>query len=718
MQNVSMKSLSVLAVFLLGHFVYGAAAPETVRKTVTDVYHGVSVGDDYRWLEKADDPAVKEWTAKQREYTRGYLDAVPDRTKIAARLKELYGASSSSYHSLKFAGGLFFALKRQPPAEQAMLVSLRSVDDLNSEKVIFDPNKLGTQGTASINLFWPSPDGKLVAVSITEGGSEEGNLHIYETATGQKFSDFVPRMAFATAGSSVKWAHDSKGLYYSRYPRAGERPEADLNFYTQVYFHRLGTNEKEDRYVFGKDFPRIAELTIQALPKDSALVISYQFGDGGDFAHYIVSSEGSGKELAKLEDGVKSIGVGPDGDLYLFSRKDAPRGEILHLKAGETDLKKATVIVPESEAVIAGYDNSTLEIAPAFFVTKDNLFVLDIVGGPSQIRHFDLNGKLKRVAPMEAVSVAQDLVVVSNDELVFQSESFSRPSGWQRYDARRGKVTATKLMEKSPMNFDDCEIVREAAASKDGTKVPLTIVRKKGMKLDGNNPTLLYGYGGYGIVLAPNYLSPAMRIWLDRGGVYAVANLRGGGEFGEEWHKAGNLTRKQNVFDDFIACAEFLVKGNYSNPKKLAIMGGSNGGLLMGAALTQRPELFRAVASFVGIYDMLRVELDPNGSFNVPEFGTVKDEAQFRALYAYSPLHRVKDGVAYPAVLFVTGENDHRVNPMNSRKITARLQAATNSGRPILLRTSSNAGHGSGTALSETIEQNADLLAFLVKELF
>jgi prolyl oligopeptidase len=268
----------------------------------------------------------------------------------------------------------------------------------------------------------------------------------------------------------------------------------------------------------------------------------------------------------------------------------------------------------------------------------------------------------------------------------------------------------------SPVNFDDIEVVREFATSKDGTKVPVSILRRKGLKLEGNNPTLLYAYGGYGVNLTPAF-DASRRIWFDAGGVYAVANLRGGGEYGEEWHKAGNLTHKQNVFDDFIASAEHLIQRRYTSPLKLAVEGGSNGGLLMGAFLTQRPDLARAVVSHVGIYDMLRVELDPNGQFNVTEFGTVKDPAQFKALYAYSPYHHVRDGVKYPAVLLPCGENDGRVNPAQSRKMAARLQTATGSDLPVLFRSTAGAGHGIGTALKERIALQADVYSFLFDQL-
>ena len=301
--------------------------------------------------------------------------------------------------------------------------------------------------------------------------------------------------------------------------------------------------------------------------------------------------------------------------------------------------------------------------------------------------------------------------------VLFYTSTYLEPPAWYRFDPATGTSTRTALYETSPVKFDDAEVVREFAVSKDGTRVPVDIIRRKGIRLDGNNPTLLYGYGGYGVNEKPYFVGSSTRVWLDQGGVFASAILRGGGEYGEEWHRAGNLTHKQNVFDDFIGCAQHLIDQKYATPAHLAIMGGSNGGLLMGATFTQRPELFRAVVSYVGIYDMLRVELDPNGAFNVTEFGTVKDPDQFKALHSYSPYHHVKDGVDYPAILFLTGENDHRVNPMQSRKMTARLQAANHSSHPILLRTASNAGHGFGTALDEQIEEGADVFSFLFDQL-
>jgi prolyl oligopeptidase len=321
------------------------------------------------------------------------------------------------------------------------------------------------------------------------------------------------------------------------------------------------------------------------------------------------------------------------------------------------------------------------------------------------------------LVPLPEVTAALAMTALPDGNLLITVSSYTKPVYVARYDAKTGLLTPTGISMTSPAKFDDAEVIRAFATSKDGTKVPLTIIRVKGTPEDGSAPTLLTGYGGYGIVNAPRFLASRGRVWLEHGGVWVVANIRGGGEYGDAWHLAGNLTRKQNVFDDFAAVARYLIDQHYTAPAHLAIEGGSNGGLLMGAALTQHPELFRAVVSHVGIYDMLRVELDPNGLFNVTEFGTVKDADQFAALYAYSPYHHVTDGTAYPAVLLMAGEHDGRVNPMQSKKMAARLQAATGSDQPVLLLTSAQSGHGMGTALSVAIDQSADSMAFLFDRL-
>jgi prolyl oligopeptidase len=700
------------------------APPVTAKHPVTDQYFGQTVTDDYRWLENWDDAAVKQWSAAQNAHARGYLDNLADRPAIKERLQQLAGSGSIAYFSLQFRGGILFARKSQPPKQQPLLVALDANADPASEKVVFDPNAGSAKGSVAVDYYVPSLDGKLVAVALSENGSEDSSAHVFEVATGKELPDRVPRVNFATAGGSLDWKADGSGFYYTRYPQGNERPAEDADFWQQVYFHKLGADSHDDTYVIGKDFPRIAEIHLRTSDDGQWLVATVANGDGGQFAHYLMDAAGRWTQITRFEDEIVSAKVAPDDSLYLLSHKDAPRGKILRLplshvsmeknERARIDLSQAKVVVPQSSG--GGADESARASIENFVPAPGRLYVVDIMGGPSRVRIFDLKGQTLEAPSLPPISSVDDVVSIGAGNVLFLVGNYLQPSAWYRFDAASGKSIRTALSQVAPYNFGDAEVVREFAVSKDGTRVPLNIIRRKGTKLDGNNPTLLYGYGGYGVNETPYFAGSMARVWLDQGGVYVVANLRGGGEYGQEWHKAGNLTHKQNVFDDFIACAEHLIEHKYTAPEHLAILGGSNGGLLMGAALTESPDLFRAVVSYVGIYDMLRVELDPNGEFNTTEFGTVKNREQFGALYGYSPYHHVKDGTAYPAVLFLTGENDHRVNPLHSRKMTARLQAS-GSDRPILLRTSANSGHGIGTALDERIEQSADTLSFLFAQL-
>ncbi len=668
-------SISALALFGLP-----AAEPlaETPKKPVSTKYQGVTVEDPYQWLEKDGEPDVKAWSDAQNQRTRQYLDQLPDRAAIEKQLTEWYAKTSPSYSSLVSRPGLLFVMKFQPPRQQPLLVTLTSVDDLKSEKVVLDPNVLDSKGTTAIDWFVPSLDGKYVAASLSKGGSEDGTLHFYEAGNGKALPDTIAHVQYPTAGGSAAWNADGTGIYYTRFPRKGERPEADLNFYQQVYFHKLGTPDTEDAYSIGKDFPRIAEIVLE----------------GSRDGRYILGSVA-----------IKAARLGRHNALYLLSHNAAPRGKVLRLPLETPELSKAVEIVPTGEPVIQ-------HIVP----TAGALFVGDLLGGPSQIRRFGLDGKAETIIPIPKISAVQEMVPLEDGSLLFRDQSYTEPAAWFHCPKEKNEPVKTALRSTSPVSFADIEVTREFASSKDGTKIPLNIIFRRGMKRDGQNPTLLYGYGGYGISMSPNF-EFARRIWFDHGGVYVVANIRGGGEFGEGWHKAGNLTKKQNVFDDFAAAAEYLIKEKYTRPEKLAIQGGSNGGLLMGAIITQHPDLMKAVVSQVGIYDMLRVELAPNGAFNVTEFGTVKDPEQFKALYAYSPYHHVVDGTKYPSILMMTGANDGRVAPYHSRKMIARLDEANKSQNPILLRTSSSAGHGIGTALTERIKQLADIYAFLFAQL-
>jgi prolyl oligopeptidase len=713
-----------LCLLALAGFAQGPSVskpPDTPKRPVTDEYQGVKVTDDYRWLENWDDPAVKQWSATQNAHAREYLDHLPARAAIRARVAQLIAAGSASYYDLQFRGGMLFAMKYQPPQQQPVIVVMHSADDPASAKIIFDPNAASAKGSLAVDFYMPSFGGKYVAAAVSENGSEDSAAHIFEVDTSKELPDVVPRVNFATAAGSIAWKPDSSGFYYTRYPQGNERPPEDANFYQQVYFHKLGTDAKQDTYVTGKDFPRIAEIRLTTSDDGRWLLAAVANGDGGQFAHYVMDSGGKWTQITHFDDGIVSVKFGPgdrsaDASLYLLSRKNASRGQILRLPLAQLDLAQAKVVVPQNSG--SGSDESSRASIENFVPVWGRLYVIDILGGPSRVRIFDNQGQSLPAPPLPPISNVEQVVSIGGGDVLFYTSTYIDPPAWYRFDAASGKANRTALFETSPMKFEDAEVAREFSTSKDGTRVPLNIIRLKGTKLDGTIPTLLTGYGGYGISTKPAFYGYRARMWLDQGGVFVEANIRGGAEYGEEWHKAGNLTHKQNVFDDFLACAQYLIDEKYTSPAHLSILGGSNGGLLMGAAFTQRPDLFRAVVSYVGIYDMLRVELDPNGTFNVTEFGTVKDPDQFKALYAYSPYHHVKDGTAYPAILMPTGENDHRVDPMQSRKMTARLQTANSSDHPILLRTTSSAGHGLiGAALEEQIEQDTDIFSFLFDQL-
>ena len=679
--------------------------PLTPKRPVTGVYHGVKVVDDYQWLENYEDQEVRSWTQEQNRYCHEYLDRIPARPQLLSKVRDLVMPTSADYLGLEYRNGGLFALKSQPPKQQWFLVTLSSPDDAASERTIVDPNEMDPEKKTSIDFYVPSLDGKYVAVSLSKGGSEEGSVHIYKTDNGEKLSDVIPRVQYPTGGGSVTWNHDATGLYYTRYPALSERPEEDAHFYQQVYYHKIGTPLADDTYVIGKDFPRIAEIRLSTSKDGRYVLAAVANGDGGEFEHQIMDPMGHWTKVTEFQDQVTRASLGPDGYLYLLSRKGTPWGKIVRVPLSTPRLGKAETVVEESSVSIDEFEPGT-----------QRLYVSVLDGGPSEIRIYDHNGWAQTEVGIEPVSSVEQILTLDNDKLLYRSESFLTPPAWHLYDPATRTKTKTGLFVTSPADFNDCEVVRDYATSKDGTKVPLNIIRRKNIKLDGKNPTLLTGYGGYGISLKP-YFRIRRRVWLDADGVYVVANLRGGGEYGEMWHKDGNLTKKQNVFDDFVACANHLVKTGHTNRNKLAIEGGSNGGLLMGAVLTQHPDLFGAVVAYVGVFDSLRSELEPNGEYNVTEYGTVKDLDQFKALHGYSPYHHVVDGTKYPPVLLTTGENDNRVNPSNSRKMAARLQAATGSNQPVLLRVNFSAGHGMGTALDDQILEVTDVFAFLVDRL-
>jgi len=684
-----------------------APLPETPKRPVVDEYQGVKVADEYRWLENAEDPAVEAWGDAQTAHTRAFLDALSYREPVRRRLDTLIRSSSESYFGLVQRGGLLFARKIEAKKQQPYLVTLKSADDRKSERVILDPNLLDAGGKIAIDFYVPSRDGKRVAVSLSRNGSEAGDVHVYDVASAAEIGGVIPHVNNGTAGGSVAFAPDGNGFWYTRYPRGDERPREDAGFFQQVYFHKMGTRTEDDVYELGQGLPRIAEIVLETSEDGGYVIAEVKNGDGGEVEYFVRATGAAARQWTQVStfaDKLVQFDLGLDGNVYFLSRRDAAKGKIVKVPLAAPSVERASVVVPEGEGGIA-----------RFTATRTRLYVVDVLGGPSQVRVFDLaTGRQEKNVPILEVSSVDEITRLDDGAVLLSNTSFLKPPAWYHFDPTDGQARKTALAVTSAADFSDCELLREFATSKDGTRVPLNILRKRGTKLDGGNPTLLYAYGGYGVSLGPGF-SPARRLWIEQGGVYVVANIRGGGEYGDQWHLDGNLTRKQNVFDDFYAAARWLVEHGYTRPERLAINGASNGGLLMGAVLTQHPEMYRVVASRVGVYDMLRVETTQNGAFNVTEYGSVKDPAQFKALYDYSPLHHVRAGVSYPSVILTTGALDPRVDAWHSKKFAAALQAS-GSARPVLLRINA-AGHGIGTSLDEVIGETADLYTFIFHEL-
>lgn len=712
------------------------------RIPVVRTYGTVAVTDDYAWLEDDTSAETKAFVDAQNALSSGYLEHLPERAAVHARYTQIFGASSPDFTELRAVGGHLFALNDTPPKQQKVLVDLGAVGALfgkagvPAEHVVLDPNAVDPSGETTIDLFAPSPDAKVVAVSLSKGGSESGDLHFVDVETGQDRGEILERAHGGTGGGAVAWNADGTGVYYTRYPRKGERPDGELDLWVQVWFHKLGTPPGSDTYAFGKDLPKIAEYDLVRSEDGKRILATVHDGDGGALEHHVLEG-GTWTRISRFADGLGPATLAPDGKVYAVARgATSPRGKVV---AFESPYRAAPRdVLPEGDGVV-----------DQLVVRKDALYVVETVDGPSRLRRFPIGGDVealarepskkpasKKVSPPEkpAVKVERgargpalavlplpalaqvEAVTEVGEDLLVRVQTYVEPPRWLLYRATEHRLAPTSWAKLPAFAMTDAEVTRATCSSKDGTQVPMSIIAKRGAPRDRDRPTLLAGYGGFGISERPA-MFPQARLLLDAGGVLAIANLRGGGERGEAWHKAGMLTRKQNVFDDFDACTTALFELGWTRPERLGIRGGSNGGLLLGAAMTQHPERYRVAIAQVGLYDMLRWEESPNGKFTVTEYGSVGDPAQLAALHAYSPYHRVRDDVAYPSVLFTTGANDPRVDPMHSRKMTARMQAATASSRPILLRAYASGGHGLALSLAAKVEEETDLMAFVLHEL-
>jgi prolyl oligopeptidase len=691
--------------FLILHTLFGQVlrVPVTPKRPVVDVYHGTRVADPYRWLQASDSEEVRAWGATQNARSRAYFDSLPNRNEIASSLNAMFGNKAPYFWEIQRAGGRWFALANKPPRPPA-IVSFASPDNPGYD-IVLDPLTLDPRGGVSILSFQPSPDGKLIAVCLSENGSENGVMRVFKTS-GEALPERVPNVSYSTAQASIAWTADSRGFYYTRFLTPQEKPGAQMGFHQQIYFHKLGVDPAEDKHEAGEDFPRIAEAKLQTSPDGQYVLASVANGDGGEMFHVIRQPNGKWVRIARLADRASIAKFGPDGNLYVLSRLESLMGSVVRLSPPYFALDKAKVIAPAGRWSVAN-----------FVPTKTRLYVHYRAGGPSELRYFCLAGcTAEKHVDIKLLSSVEMEMWAGGDDLLFQNVTDLEPPAYYVVSGTTGEVRPTPMRLESAVRFNDVEVLRIYAISKDGTQVPMNILRRRGTKLDGNNPVLMVGYGGYGHSLSPAF-AVRRRFWLDAGGVFVYANVRGGGEFGEKWHEQGMLKNKQNAIDDLIACAEHLIKIKYTSPARLAIEGSSNGGLLVAAAMTQRPDLFRAVLAHYGMYDMLRAEFFPNGEFNTTEFGTVKEKDQFEALLAYSPYQRVRDGIVYPAVLITAGENDQVVDVSHSRKFVARLQEANAGWRPILLRTLPAGGHGKAVSYNERVEREADIFAFLFDQL-
>ncbi|TAN08571.1 MAG: S9 family peptidase [Rhodanobacteraceae bacterium] len=682
------------------------AMPLPTRKdTVTETFFGTVVHDPYRWLEDANAPAVKQWIAAQNAYTEKVMDGFPEAKAIAKRVGELALTSTQQFDP-EIVGTTLFYMRQIPPQPQAVLVAQPWSG--GKAKVLIDPNAMA--GTPAITGYWPSPDGKYVAYGTAEGGNEETTIHFVDVATGKELPDALPHAGGGTTPQALLWDPDGKGVTYVRLPLPGTVPDADLQFDAALCHHGLGTAAKNDTLEFGKDWSKVAEYTLLGSADGQHAAALVHAGDGDPDVVYLRDDDGKWKLALGTEANVRAAwevnqGAAWDGDrLLVIAYQDAPRGKLLALAAKG----KSKLLVPQPDNNWAMHS-----VAPV----KGGFLITEVRGPDWRVRQYSSDGRFVRDVPLPKTGIGVGSIASSaaSPQALVTYSGWTIPSRWAEYDSAQGTLK-TVFEVKPAANYSNVVTYRLDATSKDGTKIPVTVIALKGVTPNGARPTILYGYGGFGICTAPRFIGSTLA-WLERGGVYAVANIRGGGEFGEGWHADGMLGKKQNVFDDFHAAAQTLVQNHWTDAAHLGILGGSNGGLLMGAALTQHPSEYRAVVSLVGIYDMLRVELWPNGQYNVSEYGTVTKKPDFEWLRAYSPLQNVKPGTAYPATLLITGVNDPRVAPWQSRKFAAALQAATTSRNPILLLTRMNEGHGVTASFSQRVGNAAAVMAFFAQEL-
>jgi prolyl oligopeptidase len=676
--------------------------PKAKVAPVEDTIQGHRIVDPYRYLENSSDPDTQQYVERELAYTRSLLDPLSGRDKINARLSQLLPIGTVGVPQL--GGKYYFYTRREGNQNQPVLYVRESLN--GTDRVLVDVNKLSADGTVALDWWFCSDDGKYVAYGTSASGSEISTLRVIEAVSGKLLPDSIER----TRAASLAWKLDNSGFFYTRYPKKGDVPEGQEVYNRHVFYHALGADPAQDPLIFGEGrdpewWPNVS------LSEDGRWLLI-------DEEHGWTKTEMFLQDLTSKNPPVeitagKDFRYGADfyqGKLYITSNEDAPHYRVFVTEAANAKRENWTELIPQTDAVLQGVS-----------VAGGKLFAQYEHNATSELKVFALDGKKLDDIQMPAIG---DVPSIGGrwdrDEVFFGFQSFTVPPSVYRYDLGSRKTALWAKVDAPSIDPAAYDVEQVWYASKDGTKVPMFIVSKKGLEKNGKNPTLLTGYGGFNISLKPTF-NRSMYLWMEHGGIYAVANLRGGAEFGEDWHRAGMLEKKQNVFDDFIAAGEYLIAQKYTDRDHLAISGGSNGGLLMGAMITQRPDLFRAVICAVPLLDMLRYQNFQIAKLWIPEYGSADDPKQFEWLYAYSPYHHVKPGKEYPAILFMTGDTDTRVDPMHAKKMAALMQAEAKNGaskeRPILLRIETKAGHGQGKPVTKQIEESTDMYSFLFWQL-
>jgi len=687
-------------------FSSAAGPPKAKVAPVEDTVQGHKIVDRYRYLEDPNDPDTKLYVDQELAYTRTILDPLPGRDKINARLSQLLEIGTVG--APQMGGKYYFHTRREGNQNQPVLYVREGVNGGSNEndRVLVDVNKMSTDGTIALDWWYAAEDGKYIAYGTSASGSEESTLHIIESATGKLLPDTIERTRFA----SVAWMKDSSAFYYTRHPKKGEVPDGEEVYHLKVFFHEIGSDPAKDPLIFGEGRNPQDTPGVTLSEDDRWLLINV--GEGWTKSQMYLQDLQSKNPPVEITTGEDFL-YGAEffkGKLYITTNEDAPHYRVFVADAANAKRENWKELIPQSDAVLQ--DAS---------VAGGRLLLQYEHNATSELKLFGLDGNKLADIPLPAIgSVFSASGRYDRNEIFFGFQSFTAPPSIYRVALTDVKSVLWAKVDAPSIDPSAYDVQQVWYSSKDGTKVPMFVVSKKGIEKSGKNPTLLTGYGGFNVSLTPAF-SRSMYLWMEHGGIYAVANLRGGSEFGEDWHRAGMLEKKQNVFDDFIAAGEYLIAQKYTDKDHLAIQGGSNGGLLMGVMITQRPDLFRAVVCAVPLLDMLRYQNFQIAKLWIPEYGSAEDAKQFEWLYAYSPYHHVKPGHEYPAILFMTGDTDTRVDPMHAKKMAALMQAEAKNGasqqKPILLRIETKAGHGQGKPVTKQIEESTDMYSFLFWQL-